>query len=119
MTVSGSFTDPGFTHAAAGTAETFTVTINWGDGTTERVQATVTQGSAGTATTGTFSAQHLYATGGRESDLGYHRLVRGFLATLCRETRRGVYCAPRARFARYEREVTTSACTSAAAPTAA
>lgn len=53
------------------------------------------------ADTGAWS---LYSTGGRESDLGYHRLVGGFLRELCSSTRRPVYCAAGTRFARYERE---------------
>ncbi|WP_205696932.1 D-glucuronyl C5-epimerase family protein [Conexibacter sp. SYSU D00693] len=53
------------------------------------------------ADTGAWS---LYSDGGRESDLGYHRLVGGFLRELCRQTHRGLYCAARERFARYERE---------------
>lgn len=53
------------------------------------------------ADTGAWS---LYATGGRESDLGYHQLVGTFLRELCRTTRRGMFCATGARFARYERE---------------
>ncbi|HYF24873.1 MAG TPA: D-glucuronyl C5-epimerase family protein [Baekduia sp.] len=49
-------------------------------------------------------AWSLYSTGGRESDLGYHRLVGGFLRDLCDATGRGLYCGAGKRFARYERE---------------
>jgi hypothetical protein len=49
-------------------------------------------------------AWSLYALGGRESTLGYHRLVDGFLGDLCRRTERGAYCAASKRFSRYERE---------------
>lgn len=62
--VSGHFTDPGYTRPEAGTVETFTVTVDWGDGTIEDVPATVTQGSDGIVTSGTFSANHVYASGG-------------------------------------------------------
>ncbi|MGD9127827.1 MAG: PKD domain-containing protein, partial [Planctomycetia bacterium] len=58
----GTFTDPGFTNVAAGTEETFTATVNWGDGSpTETVTVTVTQGSAGVLTTGTIVASHMYS----------------------------------------------------------
>ena len=62
----GQFTDPGFSSAVAGTNETFTYTINWGDGTTPSTgTATVTQaGSAGTPTTGSFDGSHTYADNG-------------------------------------------------------
>src|SRR5205814_2521080 len=33
LTVTTTFTDPGFTSPAAGTSETFTAQVNWGDGT--------------------------------------------------------------------------------------
>ena len=51
-------------------------------------------------------AWSLYAAGGRESSLGYHRLVDGFLGDLCRRTGRGAYCRTARRFTRYEREPT-------------
>ncbi len=41
---------------------------------------------------------------GRESDLGYHRLVRGFLRTLCERTEAPVYCTTARRFSWYLRE---------------
>jgi D-glucuronyl C5-epimerase C-terminus len=46
-------------------------------------------------------AWSLYSAGGAESDLGYHRLVRDFLQSLCERTKAGAYCAPAARFDRY------------------
>jgi hypothetical protein len=49
-------------------------------------------------------AWSLYARGGRESSLGYHRLVTGFLDGLCRRTGRHVYCSTARRFAFYEKE---------------
>ena len=49
-------------------------------------------------------AWSLYSAGGKESTLGYHRLVAGFLAGLCRRTGAAAYCAAGRRFARYVRE---------------
>ena len=40
----------------------------------------------------------LYSLGGRESDLGYHRLVRDFLDNLCDRTRTPVYCKTAKKF---------------------
>ncbi|MDP9399555.1 MAG: D-glucuronyl C5-epimerase family protein, partial [Actinomycetota bacterium] len=51
-------------------------------------------------------AWSLYSAGGRESDLGYHRLVRDFLRSLCERTRAGVYCSTERRFTRYLGEPT-------------
>ena len=51
-------------------------------------------------------AWSLYAAGGAESDLGYHRLVRDFLRSLCTRTKEGAYCAPAERFDRYLHERT-------------
>jgi PKD repeat protein len=60
-----SFSDPGFTSAAAGTQETFAATISWGDGTApESGTVSVTQGSAGVRTIGTVSGQHTYRDNG-------------------------------------------------------
>lgn len=39
-----------------------------------------------------------YSLGGRESDLGYHRLLRDFLRGLCARTSVAVYCDTAARF---------------------
>lgn len=49
-------------------------------------------------------AWSLYSQGGRESTLGYHRLVGDFLRGLCWRTGARTYCATRRRFARYVRE---------------
>jgi len=46
-------------------------------------------------------AWSLYARRGRESDLGYHRLVRDFLRGLCTRTQSPVYCETADRFTRY------------------
>jgi hypothetical protein len=53
------------------------------------------------ADTGAWS---LYSFAGRESTLGYHRLVKEFLGDMCLRTRRRVYCDAHARFGRYELE---------------
>src|SRR5262249_41138681 len=65
------FSDPGFTFdpdgtgPLAGTAETFTATIDWGDATgTQTVVPSVTQGSAGVPTTGSIPGTHTYAIPG-------------------------------------------------------
>ena len=49
-------------------------------------------------------AWSLYSAGGRESTLGYHRLVADFLGGLCRRTGTPVYCVTGRRFERYVRE---------------
>jgi hypothetical protein len=41
---------------------------------------------------------------GRESDLHYHQLFKGFLTTLCRRFPERSFCGVRDRFARYEQE---------------
>jgi len=46
-------------------------------------------------------AWSLYSAGGKESTLGYHRLVAGFLGGLCRRTGTPTYCAAGRRFERY------------------
>ena len=48
----------------------------------------------------------LYSIGGRESDLGYHRLVRAFLKNLCERTKISTYCRYRKRFNDYQRKPT-------------
>src|SRR5262249_44106147 len=59
------FTDPGFTSNTAGTAETFTATIDWGDHSALTPGSiTVTQGSPGVLTTGVVSGTHTYASAG-------------------------------------------------------
>ena len=61
----GSFTDPGYTVAANGTAETFTGTINWGDNTAvDPVTLAVTPGSAVVLTSGTVAKAHTYTKAG-------------------------------------------------------
>jgi hypothetical protein len=49
-------------------------------------------------------AWSLYSLGGRESDLGYHRLVRDFLDNLCDRTKTAVYCKTSAKFTNYQRQ---------------
>jgi hypothetical protein len=46
-------------------------------------------------------AWSLYAQGGNESDLSYHRLVRDFLKGLCDRTQTAVYCSTEKRFTSY------------------
>ncbi|EMI17619.1 metallophosphoesterase, partial [Rhodopirellula maiorica SM1] len=60
----GTFTDPGFTFGP--TTESFTATIDWGDGSeTQVVTPSVTNGSVGTATSGTLpDTQHAYSVAG-------------------------------------------------------
>jgi hypothetical protein len=48
----------------------------------------------------------LYSQSGRESDLGYHRVLRDFVAGLCERTKRQRYCAAAARFTGYMHERT-------------
>ena len=65
----GTFTDRGYDNASnpgSEKTETFTYTINWGDGTADPVaSATIdTMGSAGTPTAGSFDGSHTYADGG-------------------------------------------------------
>src|SRR5262249_49286758 len=60
-----SFSDPGFTDAKAGTQETFSATINWGDGSpTANGTVNMNQGSAGTPSTFTVTGTHPYTTPG-------------------------------------------------------
>ncbi|HEV2813623.1 MAG TPA: D-glucuronyl C5-epimerase family protein, partial [Solirubrobacteraceae bacterium] len=49
-------------------------------------------------------AWSLYSAGGNESDLGYHRLLRDFLQSLCDRTKENPYCSTAERFTRYMRE---------------
>jgi hypothetical protein len=49
-------------------------------------------------------AWSLYSLGGRESDLGYHRLVRDFLGNLCDRTKAAVYCKTQQRFTDYQHQ---------------
>ena len=63
----GMITDPGFTNAAGGSAESFTYSINWGDGSNaDTGSATVdVPGGAGQLTRGTFDGTHTYANDGK------------------------------------------------------
>lgn len=68
----GTFTDPGFTPPFGTTMETFTTTVDWGDGFVETVPPntttviqTVVNGSPGVDTTGTIAGRHSYSTAGR------------------------------------------------------
>lgn len=60
------FSDPGFDCPTCdpATVETFTATIDWGEGTTEATQLTSTTGSAGVSTTGSVSGGHTYGDDG-------------------------------------------------------
>jgi len=60
------FTDPGFDHPPTGTLESFTASVNWGDGSpVENPTPTWTTGSAGVPTSGTVpGGSHVYATPG-------------------------------------------------------
>jgi hypothetical protein len=49
-------------------------------------------------------AWSLYSLGGRESDLGYHRLVRDFLGNLCDRTKASVYCKTATKFTDYQHQ---------------
>jgi len=65
----GSFTDPGFANPlnpGDEKEETFTYSVNWGDGTTSTTgSATIdVLGLAGTATAGSFDGSHVYADNG-------------------------------------------------------
>ncbi len=51
-------------------------------------------------------AWSLYSAGGNESDLGYHRLLRDFLQSLCDRVKENPYCSTAERFSRYMRERT-------------
>jgi PKD repeat protein len=62
----GTLTDPGFRNAAGGTDETFTYSINWGDGTAASAgtAAVGMVGSAGVLTAAAFGGSHTYADDG-------------------------------------------------------
>ncbi|WP_145419856.1 PKD domain-containing protein [Planctomycetes bacterium K23_9] len=57
----GEILDPGFTSAAAGSTETFTYSINWGDGDTDSGDATIDRVGNGTLSTlASFDGSHTY-----------------------------------------------------------
>ncbi len=62
----GSITDPGFNNDVLMTVESFTYTINWGDGTAEDAgSATIdTVGDRGILTAASFDGAHIYADNG-------------------------------------------------------
>ena len=62
----GRITDPGFRDTTAGTVETFSYSIDWGDGTTiDTGTAKIDQvGSEGTPTLASFDGKHYYADNG-------------------------------------------------------
>ena len=61
-------------------------------------------------------AWSLYSAGGNESDLGYHRLLRDFLQSLCDRTSANPYCSTAERFTRYMKERTRLEIRRATAP---
>ena len=61
----GQITDPGFDSAAAGTTESFTYSIDWGDRTTDTGNATTdAAGGPGVPTRASFDGTHTYQTAG-------------------------------------------------------
>ncbi|MEW6160761.1 MAG: PKD domain-containing protein, partial [Verrucomicrobiota bacterium] len=59
------FSDPGFDHLAAGTAETITFTVAWGDGTSDSGTGYISlRGGPGVLTEGHFGTEHVYADNG-------------------------------------------------------
>jgi hypothetical protein len=77
------FSDPGFDNPAVPTAEDFTATVDWGDGTVEAagsIVLTESPGAEGADTTGTVQASHAYGDNGdyvvmicvSDDDLGQH-----------------------------------------------
>jgi hypothetical protein len=62
----GTFEDPGFDGQPGGTVESFTATIDWGDGTSapEQVTPTWESGSPGVLTSGLVQGSHPYADDG-------------------------------------------------------
>src|SRR5262249_39660906 len=53
-----------FDRPAAGTTERFVTRVDWGDGSSEQVDAAVVPGTEGTPTRGRLSARHTYARAG-------------------------------------------------------
>lgn len=78
LVLAGEFTDPGFDRPSAGTRETFTAQVDWGDGLTGLVPLTVTPGGEAQPTRGWFAVSHIYAQAGvytahvtvRDDDMG-------------------------------------------------
>src|SRR5262249_20382547 len=60
--VNATFSDPGF--PLRGVSQTFTASIDWGDGTASPGSVTVTPGSTGVPTTGTVTGTHTYSGNG-------------------------------------------------------
>ncbi len=57
----GEISDPGFSSSAAGTTESFTYSINWGDGDTDAGDATIDRNGNGTLTTfASFDGSHTF-----------------------------------------------------------
>ena len=65
VTLNSTFSDPGF--PAGGSTETYTASINWGDGDVTPGTVTTTPGTDGVPTTGTVNATHTYAKHGNYS----------------------------------------------------
>ncbi len=64
LSLTFSFSDPGFDYPPAGTVEDFTATVSWGDGTSEALVVNEIPGGPGVLTTGTIPASHYYADNG-------------------------------------------------------
>ena len=64
------------------------------------------RGARATVAAADTGAWSLYSFAGRESTLGYHRLIDEFLGDMCDRTDRRVYCDAHVRFSRYEQEPT-------------
>jgi len=66
LTDIASLTDPGYSDPVVGVSETFTYTIDWGDGSPQETgTATVdANGSPGSPTTASFDGSHTYTSGG-------------------------------------------------------
>ncbi|WP_193789042.1 PKD domain-containing protein [Zavarzinella formosa] len=62
VVVSATFSDPAFTNGVVG--ETYSATINWGDGVSEPGSITLTAGSAGNPATGIIHGTHQYSSDG-------------------------------------------------------
>ena len=58
------FADPGFSSFIAATMETFTASVDWGDGIVSEATLTVNAGGPGVFSTGTLEAQHTFSSAG-------------------------------------------------------